>query len=230
MAMDYWDKLVEKATKRDTVLFEEFLPLIKEEIGVDLVKHVKSVFSPERGATRVEVTGKNNMSAFVTQIKKSLFLAFYDCNNLPLISGIKCDGATDAVDRILKKFGAKQEDFDRELDCTTRILPCEKTLLNNNPRLTKKLYHATTPKKAKLYQQTGCINFPVRGFTTLQAAMAWSLSINGNRTVFYEVNCNETISNGNIHKLPDHHNQFGEAWWIDENVQYDNIKCVFSAQ
>lgn len=40
-----------------------------------------------------------------------------------------------------------------------------------------KLYHATTPKKAKLYAQSGQINKPVRGFTTLQAAMLWSLSI-----------------------------------------------------
>lgn len=29
-------------------------------------------------------------------------------------------------------------------------------------------------------------------------------------------------------KLPDHHNIFGEAWWIDENVS--NFKCVFSAE
>lgn len=36
----------------------------------------------------------------------------------------------------------------------------------------KILYHATTPKKARLYRQTGAILAPVRGFTTLQAAMA----------------------------------------------------------
>lgn len=93
-----------------------------------------------------------------------------------------------------------------------------------------KLYHATTPKKAKLYKQTGYIIKPVRGFTTLQAAMLWSLSIEGSRTVFLELNCNETIDDKNIYKLPDHHNQFGEAWWIDENIKCDNYKCVLSAK
>ena len=33
------------------------------------------------------------------------------------------------------------------------------------------LYHATTPKKAKKYRETGCICKPVRGFTTMQGAM-----------------------------------------------------------
>lgn len=93
-----------------------------------------------------------------------------------------------------------------------------------------KLYHATTQSKAKLYRETGHINKPVRGFTNLQAAMLWSLSIEGSRTVFIEVNSNETISDKNIHKLPDHHNQFGEAWWIDEDVTCDNYKCVLSAK
>lgn len=83
------------------------------------------------------------------------------------------------------------------------------------------LYHATTPKKAKLYNQTGHIIKPVRGFTTLQAAMAWAIKVN--RTVIYE------ISGDNFYKLPDHHNKFGEAWWIDENIPYQNIKCIFSA-
>jgi len=92
-----------------------------------------------------------------------------------------------------------------------------------------KLYHATTPKKAKMYRENGVIKKPVRGFTTLQGAMLWSLSIEGKRTVFLEVNCNESISEENIHKLPDHHNQFGEAWWIDEDVSCGNYKCVLSA-
>lgn len=93
-----------------------------------------------------------------------------------------------------------------------------------------KLYHATTPKKAKLYRQSGKINKPVRGFTTLQAAMLWSLSIDGSRTVFLEVNSEENITDQNIHKLPDHHNEFGEAWWIDADVKCDNYKCVLSAK
>lgn len=91
-----------------------------------------------------------------------------------------------------------------------------------------KLYHATTQRKAKKYKETGAIKKPVRGFTTLQAAMLWSLSIEGKRTVFLEINCNDEITDDKIHKLPDHHNQFGEAWWIDEDVKCGNYKCVLS--
>lgn len=85
-----------------------------------------------------------------------------------------------------------------------------------------KLYHATTPKKAKLYRGAGCICKPVRGFTTLQGAMAWAMKVG--RTIIYEVE-GETA-----YKLPDHHNVFGEAWWIDSDVSVENIKCVFSAE
>lgn len=85
-----------------------------------------------------------------------------------------------------------------------------------------KLYHATTPRKAKKYRETGCICKPVRGFTTLQGAMAWALKVG--RTVIYE------IEGGPAYKLPDHHNKFGEAWWIDQDVSCENIKCVFSAE
>jgi hypothetical protein len=83
---------------------------------------------------------------------------------------------------------------------------------------TVRLYHATTERKARLYRETGYIRKPVRGFTTLQAAMAWAMKVG--RTVIYEVE-------GEAHKLPDHHNKFGEAWWIDANVS--EFKCVFSA-
>lgn len=93
-----------------------------------------------------------------------------------------------------------------------------------------KLYHTTTPKKVKMYRLSEQINKPVRGFTTLQAAMLWSLLIEGDRTVFLEINSKEIISENNIHKLPDHHNQFGEAWWIDEDVKTDNYKYVLSAK
>lgn len=84
-----------------------------------------------------------------------------------------------------------------------------------------KLYHTTTQKKAKLYRQTGHIVKPVRGFTTLQAAMAWAMKTN--RKIIYEIESKDE----NCHKLPDHHNRFGEAWWIDSNVK--EFKCVFSA-
>src|SRR5690625_5011209 len=76
-------------------------------------------------------------------------------------------------------------------------------------------------QKAKKYRETGAICSPVRGFTTLQAAM--SLAIKTHRTVIYEVNGEPA------YKLPDHHNKFGEAWWIDSDVKVENIKCVFSA-
>lgn len=85
------------------------------------------------------------------------------------------------------------------------------------------IYHATTPKKAALYRQTGHIIGPVRGFDTLIGAMAWALSIEGRRSVILAV---EATSSDVVHKLPDHHNQFGTAWWIDENVK--NWVCVFS--
>lgn len=84
------------------------------------------------------------------------------------------------------------------------------------------LYHVTTPKKAKIYRQAGHICKPVRGFTTLQGAMAWAMKVG--RTVVYEV------SGEPSYKLPDHHNTFGEAWWIDNDVPVKDIKCVFSAE
>jgi hypothetical protein len=81
------------------------------------------------------------------------------------------------------------------------------------------LYHATTPKKAKLYRETGHIIAPVRGFTSLQAAMAWAMKVG--RTVIYQFDADDP------HKLPDHHNAYGEAWWNDSHVY--EFKCVFSA-
>jgi hypothetical protein len=81
------------------------------------------------------------------------------------------------------------------------------------------LYHATTPKKAKLYRQTGAIKSPVRGFTTEKAAMAWAMKVG--RTVILE------FTAYNPHKLPDHHNKYGEAWWNDGDVK--EWRCVFSA-
>jgi hypothetical protein len=84
----------------------------------------------------------------------------------------------------------------------------------------KILYHATTPKKAQRYRETGAILAPVRGFTTLEAAMAWAVKVG--RTVIYEIECPMA------YKLPDHHNRFGEAWWNDGDVS--GFRCVFSAE
>ncbi len=85
-----------------------------------------------------------------------------------------------------------------------------------------KIYHCTTPKKARLYRHTGHIIAPVRGFDTLQAALAWCIKTQ--RSVIYEINAPES----NTHKLPDHHNAYGSAWWIDGHVS--DFRCVFSAE
>lgn len=82
-----------------------------------------------------------------------------------------------------------------------------------------KLYHVTTEKKAKLYRETGFICKPVRGFTTLQGAMAWAMQVG--RKVIYE------IEGEKVYKLPDHHNEFGEAWWFDEDIY--KFKKAYSA-
>ena len=83
------------------------------------------------------------------------------------------------------------------------------------------IYHVTTEKKAKLYHSIGYIKKPVRGFNTLMAAMAWAIKTE--RKVIYQLEALE------VYKLPDHHNQFGEAYWTDEDVSIERIKCVFSA-
>lgn len=80
------------------------------------------------------------------------------------------------------------------------------------------LYHATTPKKVQHYHASGRIIAPVRGFTTLQAAMAWACKT-GRSVVL-------AVQGEDCHKLPDHHNAFGEAWWIDHDVSA--WRCVFS--
>jgi len=82
------------------------------------------------------------------------------------------------------------------------------------------LFHVTTEKRAKAYRASGCIHKPVRGFTTLLAAMAWAIKCG--RKVIYEVAAPEAM----CHKLPDHHNRWGGAWWVDGDVT--DFLCVFS--
>ena len=50
------------------------------------------------------------------------------------------------------------------------------------------------------------------------AAMAWACKT-GRCVVL-------AVQGEDCHKLPDHHNAFGEAWWIDHDVSA--WKCVFS--
>jgi len=74
------------------------------------------------------------------------------------------------------------------------------------------LYHVTTPAKVRKYHQTGCILCPVRGFTTEKAAMFWAMKTQ--RTVILRI---DSVGK-EAYKLPDHRNQFGEAWWIDSDI------------
>lgn len=83
-----------------------------------------------------------------------------------------------------------------------------------------KIYHVTTPKKAKLYNYTWYIVPPIRWFDTLQWAMAWAIKTG--RTVIYEVECSK-----NVWKLPDHHNIWGNAYWCEDKEI--SRKCIYSA-
>jgi hypothetical protein len=96
--------------------------------------------------------------------------------------------------------------------------PLEPTVRHSATKRAMVLYHATTPKKVQHYHASGRIIAPVRGFTTLQAALAWACKT-GRSVVL-------SVHGENCHKLPDHHNQFGEAWWVDHDVSA--WKCVFS--
>ena len=84
-----------------------------------------------------------------------------------------------------------------------------------------KLYHVTTQKKARHYGAQKQIAKPVRGFTTLQGAMAWAIKVG--RKIIYEID----VFGLPTYKLPDHHNAYGQAWWVDADVKH--FKCVFSA-
>lgn len=82
-----------------------------------------------------------------------------------------------------------------------------------------KLYRATTPKKVQRYHASGHrIIAPVRGFETLQAAMAWAMKTK--RSVVLEIDVREAW------KLPDHHNAFGCAFWSENDVT--EWRCVVS--
>ena len=84
-----------------------------------------------------------------------------------------------------------------------------------------KLYHATSEKMARRYHEAGGIIRPVRGFTTLLGAMAWAMKTG--RKVIY------VIEGEPAYKLPDHHNKYGDAWWIDSDVALESVSCEYSA-
>ena len=84
-----------------------------------------------------------------------------------------------------------------------------------------KLYHATTPNKVRKYHASGHrILNPVRGFDSLNAAMAWAMRTR--RSVILEIEAPDAI------KLPDHHNAFGQAYWVDRDVS--EWKCIVSPE
>ena len=84
------------------------------------------------------------------------------------------------------------------------------------------LYHVARQKMAKRYRETGYIKKPVRGFDTLKGAMAWAIKVN--RQVIYQIEGNT------IYKLPDHHNKFGTAYFFDEDIPVEKIKCILSPE
>jgi hypothetical protein len=79
------------------------------------------------------------------------------------------------------------------------------------------LYHVTTPKKVRAYQATGAINPPVRGFDTPAAALFWAAKTG--RGVILQIETDDEKT----HLLPDHHNDFGRAWWTSEKQQWTNF-------
>lgn len=78
------------------------------------------------------------------------------------------------------------------------------------PKRTMPLFHATTPRKLERYIASGRIITPVRGFNTEAAAREWGRLV-GRKVILRAVATD-------CHKLPDHHNEFGTAWWCDRDV------------
>lgn len=81
------------------------------------------------------------------------------------------------------------------------------------------LYHVTTGSKLSVYRQTGMIKKPVRGYSTLIAAMAWAMSVG--RQIIVRVE-------GTAKKMPDHGNKWGDAFWIDRDVK--QFEVIFDAR
>lgn len=74
------------------------------------------------------------------------------------------------------------------------------------------LYHATTPRKMARYEQTGAILPPVRGFDTLAAVEEWARLTQG-RSIILRIGVEHAQA------LPDHHNEYGLAWWTPVKVE-----------
>jgi hypothetical protein len=72
------------------------------------------------------------------------------------------------------------------------------------------LYHATTPKLMEKYQKSKRIIRPVRGFSTEAAAIEWARKVG--RNIVLKIEADKPW------KLPDHHNQYGTAWWNEGDI------------
>ena len=86
-----------------------------------------------------------------------------------------------------------------------------------------KIYHVCTKRHMNKYRGSGHIKKPVRGFNNITAAMAWALKTG--RKIILEIDVSDMLSD--VHKLPDHHNKWGEAWWIDRDVPLEKTKKAF---
>lgn len=81
------------------------------------------------------------------------------------------------------------------------------------------LYHVTSGSKLNAYRQAGMIRKPVRGYSTLLAAMAWAMSVE--RQIIIKVE-------GSAKKMPDHGNKWGDAFWIGSDVT--QFEVIFDAR
>ena len=77
------------------------------------------------------------------------------------------------------------------------------------------MYHVTTPKKLAKYIISGRIISPVRGFSTLAAAQEWA-RLTQRSTIL-------SFQSTNAWKLPDHHNQYGTAWWNEGDIPLKDL-------
>jgi hypothetical protein len=84
-----------------------------------------------------------------------------------------------------------------------------------------KLYHATKESSMQRYHAHTYPQIlpPVRGFTSIAGAVYWGTK--HGRPIVLEIEAPREV----CHKLPDHHNTFGEAWWVDDTIlKWETVK------
>jgi len=82
------------------------------------------------------------------------------------------------------------------------------------------LYHAATEHQARQYTEAGRILAPVRGFDTDRAAMVWAMQTG--RQVILEIDTEGL----NVAMMPDHHNEYGAAWWTPDDAPMSQCRCI----